>query len=100
MKLHIVNKSPFRDDALSQCLSAAKPGSVVLLLEDAVYAVVPEGETWELLEEAQNRLRVAALEDDVQARGLIQRLGDGVELVNYRGFARLAATCDCVVSWH
>ena len=100
MKLHTVNKSPSRDDALSQCLCVAAPGSVVLLLEDGVYGVVRGTEFSSVLQEAQSRLKEVALADDVAARGLRQRLAEGVELVDYVGFVRLAAECDAVVSWH
>lgn len=100
MKLHTVNKSPFRDDALSHCLAVAASGSVVLLLEDGVYGAVRGNEFSALLLEASNRLRVVALADDVTVRGLGQRLAEGVELVDYRAFVRLATECDAVVSWH
>ncbi|MDP1898608.1 MAG: DsrH/TusB family sulfur metabolism protein, partial [Sulfurimicrobium sp.] len=37
--LHIVNKSPLERNALDSALRMIKPGSTILLIEDAVYAV-------------------------------------------------------------
>ena len=36
--LHIVNKSPQERSTLESCLRVARPGSALLLIEDAVYA--------------------------------------------------------------
>ncbi len=36
--LHIVNKSPFRTDALQRCLALVSPGDSILLIEDGVLA--------------------------------------------------------------
>ena len=99
MKLHTVNKS-MREDALPQCLSVAAPGCVVLLLEDGVYGALRGGSFSPMITEALDRLRVCALAPDVAARGIATRLVEGVELVDYAGFVRLAAQCDAVVSWH
>jgi tRNA 2-thiouridine synthesizing protein B len=100
MKLHTVNKSPLHDDAMSQCLSVAAPGSTVLLLEDGVYGALRGGTFSRTITDALDRLRVFALAPDVAARGLDTHLVEGVELVDYTGFVRLATECDAVVSWH
>jgi tRNA 2-thiouridine synthesizing protein B len=100
MKLHTVNKSPMRDDAMRQCLSVAAPGSTVLLLEDGVYGALRGASFARAITEALDRLRVFALAPDVAARGLDTRLVEGVELVDFNGFVRLATECDAVVSWH
>ncbi len=36
--LHTVNKSPFQNSALENCLRLVRDGDVILLLEDGVYA--------------------------------------------------------------
>ena len=36
--LHTVNKSPFESNTFDTCLSLAKDGSTILLIEDGVYA--------------------------------------------------------------
>lgn len=100
MKLHTVNKSPNANDALSQCLAIAADGAVVLLLEDGVFGALRGGAIAKALTEAHARLRICALADDVAARGLDGRLLEGVELVDYAEFVRLAAACDAVVAWH
>lgn len=100
MKLHTVNKSPMRDDAMSQCLSVAASGSAVLLLEDGVYGALRGGSFSPKITDALERLRVFALAPDVAARGLETRLMEGVELVDYSGFVALTTESDAVVSWH
>ena len=39
--LHTINKSPFQNSALENCLRLARDGDVILLLEDGVYAAAP-----------------------------------------------------------
>jgi tRNA 2-thiouridine synthesizing protein B len=41
--LHIVNKSHMQTSSLQSCLRLAKPGSALLLIEDAVYAATKAG---------------------------------------------------------
>ncbi|MEE8042993.1 MAG: sulfurtransferase complex subunit TusB [Pseudomonadales bacterium] len=100
MKLHTVNKSPMRDDAMSQCLSVAASGSCVLLLEDGVYGALRGGSLSRSITDALDRLRIFALAPDVTARGLDAHLVEGVALVDYDGFVRLTIECDAVVPWH
>jgi tRNA 2-thiouridine synthesizing protein B len=96
--LHIVNKSPFQNNALQTCLQVASGGDL-LLIEDAVYAATP-GTAWaEQLSAAQSRLRVFVLQPDLEARGMGTAVIEGVTLVDYAGFVERVtenATCQ---SW-
>lgn len=51
--LHIVNKSPFRTDALQRCLTLVAPGDSIILIEDGVLGV-----------------NLPALATDIQARSI------------------------------
>ena len=98
--LHLVSRSPFRENALDTCLRIARPGSALLLYEDGVYAGVQGTGVEERLQHAASALRVCVLEPDLAARGLHDAaLVQGVERVDYDGFVELAIEYDGVTSW-
>ena len=98
--LHLVNRSPFREDALESCLRIARPGSALLLYEDGVYAGVRGTRVEERLVAAAGGRRVYVLEPDLAARGLGDAaLVPGVERVDYAGFVELAIEYDSVATW-
>ncbi len=88
--LHIVNKSPLERNALESCLRLAQTGAI-LLTEDAVYAATRGNAAEAKLREAMGRLKVYALGPDLDARGMSDRLIDGVTTVDYGGFVDLVA---------
>jgi tRNA 2-thiouridine synthesizing protein B len=97
--LHIVNKSPFQTNALQTCISCAKDGSAVLLYEDGVYAALKGSSVADTLTGAMSKLSVYALESDVKARGIADKVIDGITLIDYAGFVDLACEKDQVSSW-
>jgi len=97
--LHTVNKSPFEHQALETCLRFARPGSSVLLIEDGVYAAAKGTAVSARLEAALKTVKVYALVADLSARGMQNRVMDGVRLVDYGGFVDLVAEHDAVQSW-
>lgn len=97
--LHLVNKSPWERNALSSCLRLAKPGSALLLIEDGVYAAQRAGDMAARIEAALGEHKVFALQADIDARGLNDRLNPSVTLVDYDGFVQLATEYDKVQSW-
>ncbi|MBI5613250.1 MAG: sulfurtransferase complex subunit TusB [Gammaproteobacteria bacterium] len=97
--LHTVNKSPFDHNTLETCLKYAKPGSAVLLIEDGVYAVAKGTAVSKQLQDALKTVPIYALKPDVEARGMQNRVLDGVKLVDYGGFVDLVAEHNTVQSW-
>ena len=98
--LHTVNKSPFESSSLKTCLSLAKNGSDVLLIEDGVYGALTGSAHAPLVTEALGDVRVYALEPDLKARGLSgDRLIPGIEVVGYDGFVDLACANDKIQNW-
>jgi tRNA 2-thiouridine synthesizing protein B len=97
--LHTVNKSPFGNNSLERCLSMAKDGSTILLIEDGVYGATKGTAMSSKVENAMKSVKVYALTADVEARGVKGRVIDGVELVDYAGFVNLAASSSQVQSW-
>ena len=87
--LHTVNKSPFQDSALENCLRLVRAGDVILLLEDGVYAAAPGTVKSSLIERTVKQHTVYAIDADLKARGLgklikevrVASYGDFVDLV-------------------
>ena len=96
--LHIVNKSPAERNALESCLRVAN-GGAILLIEDAVYAATRGNEAEARLREALSRFKVYALGPDLDARGMTDRLLEGVTSVDYGGFVDLVAEYPTNQSW-
>ena len=97
--LHTVNKSPFEHSALDTCLRYARQGASVLLIEDGVYAAARDTAVAKKMQEALKRVRVYALKPDVEARGMQNRVMDGVRLVDYAGFVDLVVEHNAVQAW-
>ena len=98
--LHTVNKSPFEKRSLESCLSCARDGSAILLIEDGVYAAARGNRFEALLRDASRRMKVYALGPDLDARGLgADAVADGIEIVDYDGFVDLTVAHDQVQSW-
>ena len=97
--LHTVNKSPFDHNTFETCLKFARSGSAVLLIEDGVYAAVRDTAVSKQVQEALKSVSIYALKPDVEARGMQDRVMDGVRLVDYGGFVDLVAEHNAVQSW-
>lgn len=96
--LHIVNKSPLEKPILDTVLRLAQSGAL-LLIEDAVYAATRGNRAETKLREAMGKLKVYALEPDLQARGVADRVIDGVATVDYAGFVDLVTEHPNCQSW-
>ncbi|PKG97409.1 sulfurtransferase complex subunit TusB [Paraglaciecola sp. MB-3u-78] len=94
MILHKISTSPFADQTLLQCLKRIQPTDKLLLIQDAVYAMVKGDLVDSLLEQGP----IYVLNEDVQARGLIieNNLYQGI---SYPEFVALTLECKQVISW-
>ncbi len=97
--LHTVNKSPTERNALESCLKYLKKGSAVLLIEDGVYGALKGTATTKMVEQALKSFPIYALYPDVEARGMQDRVIDGIKLVDYSGFVDLVAEHPSVQAW-
>lgn len=96
--LHIINKSAMETCNLDGCLNTAAGGDI-LLIEDAVYAAT-KGNAFEAkLKAAQGKFKLHVLMPDLEARGLGDRVMDGVTGVDYAGFVDLVANNKNCQSW-
>jgi tRNA 2-thiouridine synthesizing protein B len=96
--LHIINKSPLTNGALDSCLNTAAGGDI-LLIEDAVYAATRGNATEAKLRAAIGKFKVYVLMPDLEARGLGDRLIDGIAPVDFGGFVDLASNNKTCQSW-
>ncbi|HEX7384720.1 MAG TPA: sulfurtransferase complex subunit TusB [Burkholderiaceae bacterium] len=97
--LHIVNKSPSQTATLASCLRLALDGQALLLIEDGVYAATSRSPAADSVREATARLKVYALQPDLEARGVAGALLEGVTAVDYGGFVDLVAEHSNCQSW-
>jgi len=96
--LHIVNKSPLERSSLDSVLQTGADGAI-LLIEDGVYAVTKGNAAEPKLKAAMGKFKFYALTPDVDARGIADRVMDGVTLVDYAGFVDLVAENKTCQSW-
>jgi len=96
--LHIINKSPLTNSSLDSCLRVAQSGEI-LLTEDAVYAATSGNAFENKLAEAMSRFKVYVLQSDLEARGLADRIINGVSPVDYGGFVDLVTNNKNCQSW-
>jgi tRNA 2-thiouridine synthesizing protein B len=96
--LHILNKSPLEKSTLDTVLRLASSGAL-LLIEDAVYAATKGNAAEGKLRQAIGKLKVYALAPDLAARGMADRLIDGVATIDYDGFVDLVVEHPTSQSW-
>jgi len=98
--LHIVNKSPFEKSSFSSCLSHAKKGDSILMIEDATVGAIKDSTFSSQLISALIDKNVYVLTGDLLARGINQeRIIEGIQLVDYEGFVDLTVDNHPIQSW-
>ena len=98
--LHTVNKSPFDRNTFDTCLRLAKKGSVILFIEDGVYAAMQGTSVESKMKQAVEDHDVYVLGPDLKARGMDEsKVVDGVHIVDYGDFVDLAVANGPVQAW-
>ncbi|MDH4060876.1 MAG: sulfurtransferase complex subunit TusB [Aquincola sp.] len=97
--LHIVNKSHRQTASLESALRLARDGDALLLIEDGVYAATAGGAVMAGIASAVDRLKIYALQPDLEARGMAGALVAGVAAVDYAGFVDLVVEHPTSQSW-
>lgn len=97
MNLHILNKTPQYTDLLQRMLNASSVGDLIILIEDGVYHGLDAH--FPRLEAHSKELKVFALENDIAARGLNDKMSISIDIVSYQQFVQLSAKADKTVSW-
>lgn len=96
--LHIINKSALTNGSFETCLRVTESGEI-LLIEDAVYAATKGSALEAKVREALGRIKIHVLMPDLEARGLADRILEGISPVDYGGFVDLVAGNNNCQSW-
>ena len=98
--LHTVNKSPFERNSLKSCISMAKSGSSILLIEDGIFGALKGTAATDMVSGAMGGVTFYVLGPDLAARGMTEdQLIDGIKVVDYEGFVDLTAEHENVQAW-
>ncbi|MDR3325744.1 MAG: sulfurtransferase complex subunit TusB [Rhodospirillaceae bacterium] len=98
--LHIVNKSPFTEDALQSCLNHFNDFATLLLIENGVYAMLEDSTFAKRFTFSDGERSVYVLWEDLVIRGLDKHsLISNFQIVDYLGFVQLVANHSVVQSW-
>lgn len=94
--LHTLNKST--GDWLTPCLRYGRPNDALVLLEDGVYWALTHtaDKVDKLLEKG---IRVYAIDLDINARGLADRLNNAVTVIGYDEFVELSVAHPTSKRW-
>jgi tRNA 2-thiouridine synthesizing protein B len=85
-------------NAFDTCIGLAKSGSSILLIEDGVYAATTGHSAADKIKNTSG-ISFYVLGPDLQARGLENKLADGIKAVDYDGFVDLVAEHSSVRAW-
>lgn len=97
MILHTVNRSPSHSNILASCLRVATDNSSVLLIEDGVYAACTSAQAnWD---KADPMIKRYVLREDLDARGLLDKVSSLFTVVDYTGFVKLSTEHHSIQSW-
>ena len=97
--LHTVNKSPFDRGSLESCLKQSKEGSAILFIEDGVYGALNNTKHSDMVKQAMKSRKMYALFPDIEARGMQDKVIDGIKMIDYEGFIDLVVEQNTVQSW-
>ncbi|HJL61497.1 MAG TPA: sulfurtransferase complex subunit TusB [Pseudomonadales bacterium] len=95
MILHTVNKSPYKNRSLINCVRFGQKDDALVLLENGVYAVSHP----DLDDLLKSGIRVFAIEADMMARGLSHELNGQVDIISYEQFVGLCVEYPRQKNW-
>jgi|TARA_B110000116_G_C16738408_1_gene537250 tRNA 2-thiouridine synthesizing protein B len=99
--LHIVNKSPFSQQALLQCLEVIGCNHSLILIEDGCYGGLKTSPAHMQLQKIVKKgIKIYALKDDLRARGLNSNLLEEMTPINMNEMVELCCQHRNVQSWY
>lgn len=98
--LHILRHSPYHESRFASCLRAISSGQSLILMEDAVYGLLPGTSSRNALEYLPGTVGLYALDVDLTARGVaLDDLPPQVRIINYPMMVELCLEHTKAVSW-
>ncbi|WP_407438653.1 sulfurtransferase complex subunit TusB [Lelliottia sp.] len=94
--LHTLSHSPWHAD-IEGLLRILGDGDELLLIQDGVLAAIDGGRFIEILNNAP--IKVIALKDDIDARGLAGQISTKIDVVGYTDFVKLTIKHSTQMSW-
>jgi tRNA 2-thiouridine synthesizing protein B len=98
MTLHTLNKTT--SNLLKLCISALAAGDSLLLYEDGIYAAMGNAENQQVFLKLPAGIKLYTLIEDMQARGITDKVPEIFSRITYRDFVRLSLSCSKVVNWN
>lgn len=99
--LHTANKSPFNSMCLESCLNICSSKDSVLLIEDGVLGAIKSSPMQEKIKQlSTSGTRFYALENDLIARGISDKLLPDIIRISYQGFVELTLKHKLIQSWY
>jgi len=99
MNLHTVNKSSWQHSTLETAVNAASAGDTILLIEEGVYCALPQAADAFTPTLQARSITLAALSEDISARGLDKQISGKVSVINYDEFVTLVTSHECCIAW-
>lgn len=98
--LHILRHPPHTDSRFASCLRAINTGHALILIEDAVYALLKGTSARNALEYLPGTISLYALDVDLDARGIaLDDLPSRARVINYPMMVELCLEHPKAVSW-
>lgn len=98
--LHILRHSSCSDSRLDNCLRSLSPQQSLLLIEEAVYNLLPHTASRSALDRLPSSINVYTLQSHLLARGLtLDMLQPRVKAIDYSLMVELCITHTKVMSW-
>ncbi len=97
--LHIIRDSFSESASLKNCLAVYAPQDVLLLIENGVFCALSATESGNQLEDLANKQQVFVLTPHALERGVLDRLIDKIQLIDFSGFVDLVVEQYPVLQW-
>jgi tRNA 2-thiouridine synthesizing protein B len=99
--LHTINKSPFSHTTSLSCFHICSEHDSILLVEDGVLGSMQSSPYIEEINTLiEKGVKIYALESDVKARGLEQKIHPYIIITDFNGFVQLSIEHSRVQSWY
>lgn len=97
--LHIIYKSPSESQSFENCLAACAPQDVILLIENGVFCALLDSISGNQFVNLAKQKKVFLLAEHAIERGVLSRLIDNLQSIDFEGFVDLTVEHYPVLRW-
>lgn len=98
--LHIVNKSAFTSTVAQTCLDHCSDQDAVIFIENGVFNAIGSSPLEEAINLLGSSVKFFVLNEDLTARGLLNKILPAVQPIDYKGFVALSIEYSPIQSWY